>query len=242
MTRRLRTGCFQYEGDWPGYFIRGDDCMRLVVAIRKLEHYFRDGTNVPDDGTNVRGNKFLRRRLVMKHLALASCLALLVCSAQSRADNWSGSYVCIGPVTAGGRSATAAGTELTIKATVFYFDQNMQRHTKDFFGSGVADADGDYRITIKIKAVANTQFYASRIVVRDLFLFGWNPEHYGLCITQDNPNTNSTEDISPSEMSVDLRLVRLDGLQSAALDKKAGERYLEKKPKVDKVGRGRNED
>ena len=41
MMKRIETGRYQTESAWPGYFIRGDDCILLVGAINKLEDFFR---------------------------------------------------------------------------------------------------------------------------------------------------------------------------------------------------------
>jgi len=30
---RIPTGAVRTEGDWPGLFIRGDDCMRVQAAL-----------------------------------------------------------------------------------------------------------------------------------------------------------------------------------------------------------------
>jgi len=34
---RVETGALQFEGDWPGLFIRGDDAMGILTAVRELE-------------------------------------------------------------------------------------------------------------------------------------------------------------------------------------------------------------
>ena len=36
-SKRVETGVLQFGGDWPGLFIRGDDCFALSIAIRKHE-------------------------------------------------------------------------------------------------------------------------------------------------------------------------------------------------------------
>ncbi|TKJ32183.1 MAG: hypothetical protein CEE38_23565 [Planctomycetes bacterium B3_Pla] len=30
---RIKTGAMRFEGDWPGLFIRGDDCMALFDLV-----------------------------------------------------------------------------------------------------------------------------------------------------------------------------------------------------------------
>ncbi|MGN6543670.1 MAG: hypothetical protein ACTHK7_01380 [Aureliella sp.] len=32
----------QFAGDWPGLFIRGDDCGAVLGAIRRLQKHFAD--------------------------------------------------------------------------------------------------------------------------------------------------------------------------------------------------------
>lgn len=32
----------QFAGDWPGLFIRGDDCGAILGAIRRLQKHFAD--------------------------------------------------------------------------------------------------------------------------------------------------------------------------------------------------------
>ena len=36
-SANVRTGAIQFNDDWPGLFIRGDDAISLLVAIRSLE-------------------------------------------------------------------------------------------------------------------------------------------------------------------------------------------------------------
>lgn len=36
---RTPTGAMQFAGDWPGLFIRGDDCGALLGAIRRLRKH-----------------------------------------------------------------------------------------------------------------------------------------------------------------------------------------------------------
>ena len=33
---RVETGAIRFEDDWPGIFIRGDDCMRLRMVLEEL--------------------------------------------------------------------------------------------------------------------------------------------------------------------------------------------------------------
>jgi hypothetical protein len=33
---RVETGTVQFGDDWPGLFLRGDDCMALVADIRRM--------------------------------------------------------------------------------------------------------------------------------------------------------------------------------------------------------------
>ncbi len=33
---KIRTGAMQFEGDWPGLFIRGDDCIQLLHELTGL--------------------------------------------------------------------------------------------------------------------------------------------------------------------------------------------------------------
>lgn len=33
---RIETGMFQFKGDWPGLFIRGDDAIGVMVSIREV--------------------------------------------------------------------------------------------------------------------------------------------------------------------------------------------------------------
>lgn len=34
--RRVETGPVQFNDDWPGLFIRGDDCRRMLFGMRTL--------------------------------------------------------------------------------------------------------------------------------------------------------------------------------------------------------------
>jgi hypothetical protein len=36
MNERVQTGKMQFENDWPGIFIRGDDALNYAAAIRIL--------------------------------------------------------------------------------------------------------------------------------------------------------------------------------------------------------------
>lgn len=39
---RIETGAVQFGNDWPGLFIRGDDSFRLLMSIRRLDHFLKD--------------------------------------------------------------------------------------------------------------------------------------------------------------------------------------------------------
>ena len=71
MSRRLRTGCFQDEGDWPGYFIRGDDCMGLVAAIRQLERYF-ETHGLPEELQKPMGDLMDHRETIEREVLIHS--------------------------------------------------------------------------------------------------------------------------------------------------------------------------
>ena len=49
-TRRIETGPTQFGTDWPGLFIRGDDCFRFATA---LEDYLRRHPHEDKDITGV---------------------------------------------------------------------------------------------------------------------------------------------------------------------------------------------
>ncbi len=34
---RIRTGAMEFENDWPGLFIRGDDCIALLGELKELK-------------------------------------------------------------------------------------------------------------------------------------------------------------------------------------------------------------
>lgn len=36
LKNRLNTGAVQFDNDWPGLFIRGDDCMELRFIIKNI--------------------------------------------------------------------------------------------------------------------------------------------------------------------------------------------------------------
>lgn len=44
---RVNTGPFQFEGDWTGYFIRGDDVAEIIMGIRYLSSLIRDEKPIP---------------------------------------------------------------------------------------------------------------------------------------------------------------------------------------------------
>jgi hypothetical protein len=37
-TQRIETGALQFYQDWPGVYIRGDDCMQLQMILQKIEN------------------------------------------------------------------------------------------------------------------------------------------------------------------------------------------------------------
>lgn len=41
---RIETGAVQFEGDWPGVFIRGDNAMGMWIALQRLA---LDDTQIP---------------------------------------------------------------------------------------------------------------------------------------------------------------------------------------------------
>ena len=34
MNKRVETGPYRFDGDWPGYFIRGDEALALAKKLR----------------------------------------------------------------------------------------------------------------------------------------------------------------------------------------------------------------
>ena len=42
----VRTGAIRFIDDWPGLFIRGDDAMSILVAIRSLERALHSAATV----------------------------------------------------------------------------------------------------------------------------------------------------------------------------------------------------
>lgn len=61
--KRVETGGVQFENDFPGYFIRGDDCLQLLhgigMVISKIEE-------LPDE--NKKAINFLLNRFIGKHV------------------------------------------------------------------------------------------------------------------------------------------------------------------------------
>lgn len=39
---RVETGAIQFDDDWPGLFIRGDDCAFLAMQITTISEYIRE--------------------------------------------------------------------------------------------------------------------------------------------------------------------------------------------------------
>lgn len=39
--QRIETGPVQFRGDWPGLFIRGDDCVHLAASISTLTQWLQ---------------------------------------------------------------------------------------------------------------------------------------------------------------------------------------------------------
>lgn len=48
-TERVETGAIQFENDWPGLFIRGDNAFALLMAIRFLFHFLDRIEMDPDE-------------------------------------------------------------------------------------------------------------------------------------------------------------------------------------------------
>ena len=41
------TGAIQFQDDWPGLFVRGDDCLRLVLEMRLLQEWLGATNKLP---------------------------------------------------------------------------------------------------------------------------------------------------------------------------------------------------
>jgi len=41
---RVETGAVEFTDDWPGLFVRGDDCIAMLCAIRVLRSKIDQGT------------------------------------------------------------------------------------------------------------------------------------------------------------------------------------------------------
>jgi hypothetical protein len=41
------TGAMQFQDDWPGLFIRGDDAISLLAELNGLEQVLREKCNLP---------------------------------------------------------------------------------------------------------------------------------------------------------------------------------------------------
>ena len=44
LNDRIETGGFQIGDDWPGLFIRGDDCFQITLAIEAVEKHISYST------------------------------------------------------------------------------------------------------------------------------------------------------------------------------------------------------
>lgn len=58
---RIKTGAMRFRGDWPGLFIRGDDCMGL---FDKLNAAFKMAEDDPGEGLK------LLRKILAKYLKI----------------------------------------------------------------------------------------------------------------------------------------------------------------------------
>jgi hypothetical protein len=43
---QVRTGAMQFQDDWPGLFVRGDDAIMLLAAIEQLQERLADHPDV----------------------------------------------------------------------------------------------------------------------------------------------------------------------------------------------------
>ncbi len=49
MNKRVETGVVQFEDDWPGIFIRGDDCFAYAMALDTvIKRYKVDADPLPN--------------------------------------------------------------------------------------------------------------------------------------------------------------------------------------------------
>lgn len=39
--KRVETGAIRFGDDWPGLFVRGDDCMGLVASLSALDSWLK---------------------------------------------------------------------------------------------------------------------------------------------------------------------------------------------------------
>lgn len=62
-TGRVETGVVQFGEDWPGYFIRGDDCMRLRMEMEWLNEKIRDGIGSISEASD---NQVIANRIVTR--------------------------------------------------------------------------------------------------------------------------------------------------------------------------------
>lgn len=45
---RIETGVIQFDDDWPGVYIRGDDAFKYAFSIRNFVEYVSDGYKAID--------------------------------------------------------------------------------------------------------------------------------------------------------------------------------------------------
>lgn len=43
---RVETGSVQFGEDWPGLFVRGDNCMGYAMNVAMLEHALQDNDDI----------------------------------------------------------------------------------------------------------------------------------------------------------------------------------------------------
>lgn len=41
VSGRMATGAMQFQDDWPGLFVRGDDAISVLFAIRRLQAFLQ---------------------------------------------------------------------------------------------------------------------------------------------------------------------------------------------------------
>jgi hypothetical protein len=64
---RAPTGAMQFQDDWPGLFIRGDDAIALLGDLRRLEKLLRDSheTGLPHKLSQV--VEIIERDVIVRH-------------------------------------------------------------------------------------------------------------------------------------------------------------------------------